>query len=155
MENKDFIKPTVESLLQDFPVKLEILVQWRDMDMAHHVNNVVYLKWFEYARVEYLMQLADYQSNLFGGVAMVIASQQCKYVFPVTFPDTVVAGIRITEVTEDRYTMECHMVSKKHQRLAAIASAVVVAFDLQKQQKTPLPTALKDKVLSLEQGKKD
>lgn len=151
---KEIIKPSVESLLADFPVILEIPVQWRDMDIAHHVNNVVYFKWFEYARVEYLVRLFGYDANSFGGVGMVIASQQCKYIYPVTFPDIVVAGIRITEVAEDRYTMECNMVSKRHQRLVAIASAVVVAFDLIKQQKTALPSALKEKVLALEQGKK-
>ena len=40
--------------LADFPVQIAIPVQWGDQDGFGHVNGVMYLKWFESARVAYL-----------------------------------------------------------------------------------------------------
>ena len=36
-----------------WPVTLEIPVQWGEMDAFGHVNNVVYLRWFESVRIAY------------------------------------------------------------------------------------------------------
>ena len=36
-----------------WPVTIELPVQWGDMDSFGHVNNVVYLRWFESARIAY------------------------------------------------------------------------------------------------------
>ena len=34
-----------------FPVVIELPVQWGEMDAFGHVNNVVYLRWFESGRI--------------------------------------------------------------------------------------------------------
>ena len=39
--------------LADFPIIERIPVAWGDMDAFQHVNNVVYLKWFETARIAF------------------------------------------------------------------------------------------------------
>ncbi len=44
-------------LLSEFPVVLEIPVAWGDMDAMLHVNNTVYLRWFECARMEYFSRI--------------------------------------------------------------------------------------------------
>ena len=40
--------------LKDYPVQIEIPVRWADMDAFQHVNNTIYLKWVECARIEYI-----------------------------------------------------------------------------------------------------
>ena len=41
----------IADLLADFPVTVEIPVAWGDMDAMGHVNNVVYFRYFETARI--------------------------------------------------------------------------------------------------------
>jgi acyl-CoA thioester hydrolase len=43
----------VEILLAGFPVIVEQAVVWGDMDSYRHVNNTVYFRYFENARLEY------------------------------------------------------------------------------------------------------
>src|SRR5258708_13223791 len=46
--SKDFVEP-----LAGFPVVLSLPIQWGDQDAFQHVNNTVYLRWFESARIKY------------------------------------------------------------------------------------------------------
>ena len=48
-------------LLAEFPVVLTVAVQWGDQDAMQHVNNVVYFRWCESARIAYFgrIGLAD------------------------------------------------------------------------------------------------
>ena len=41
------------ALLEGFPVHVRLPVQWGDQDAFGHVNNTVYLRWFETARIAY------------------------------------------------------------------------------------------------------
>ena len=44
-------------LLASFPVVFEQVVDWGDMDGFAHVNNVVYFRYFENVRIEYLQRI--------------------------------------------------------------------------------------------------
>ena len=39
--------------LEEYPVRVEIPVAWGEMDSLGHVNNIVYFRYFETARMEY------------------------------------------------------------------------------------------------------
>ncbi len=141
--------------LSEFPITLEIPVQWAEMDAAGHVNNVIYLKWFEAARVAYVDELeVDVIDNDFGA-GFILARQECKYLLPLTYPDTVVCGIRTEEILEDRMVMHCEIFSRRHERLAAVARATMVTFDYRQRRKVPVPAALRQKIRNLEKEKAD
>jgi acyl-CoA thioester hydrolase len=140
------------SELADFPVQTNITVQWGEMDAANHVNNVVYLRWFEHARVVYLDRL-NYPVVLEqeGLPGVILAKQDCKYLFPVRYPDTITMGIKVTEMGADRFVMHCKMYSQEHQRLVAIANATIVTYDYVKQSKAPVPESLRQGIQAIEQ----
>ncbi len=142
---------TVAEELSAFPVATAIPVQWGEMDAAGHVNNVVYLRWFEHARVAYLDEL-NYPVVLEqeGLPGVILAKQDCKYLFPVRYPDTVTMGIKVTGIEKDRFVMHCKMFSQEHQRLVAIANAVIVTYDYKKQRKAVIPARLRLGIQQLE-----
>lgn len=51
--------PAVKSLLAEFPAKIDIDIQWGEMDAFGHVNNIVYLRYVECSRIEYFRALGD------------------------------------------------------------------------------------------------
>ncbi len=144
---------TMQEELKAFPVQVRIDVQWGEMDLAGHVNNVIYLKWFEHARVAYLDRLS-YPIVIEPGredlPGVILAKQDCKYLLPMDYPDTVILGIKVTELQEDRFTMHCKMFSQRHERLAAIANAVMVTFDYRHRRKASLPQSLREGIERLE-----
>lgn len=139
-------------LLKKFPVTLQLPVQWGDMDAFQHVNNVRYLRWFESARVEYLNHLKTAHLSANTSVGFIVASLECKYLLPVTYPDTVELGVRIENIESNRFDMVCHMVSHRHQKLVAIAQSKIVVYDYISKYKINIPQDTIQEIRLLEQS---
>ena len=124
----------------DSYVTLELPVQWGNMDAAQHVNNTVYLRWMESARIEMFKKMygGDFK---YRKIVPILAWQDCKYIFPVTYPDTVVISLDIIELMEDRVLCEGKIYSKNHDRLAAISKTLLMAYDMEELKKHPFPEA--------------
>jgi acyl-CoA thioester hydrolase len=140
----------MEEELEGYAVQTELKVQWGDMDAARHVNNIVYLKWFETARVDYFDHLGQdvvFDDEMPG---FILAKQDIKYLFPVTYPDKVILAIRVSDLGEDRFEMSCKILSLRHQRLVAIARGTVVTYDYQAGTKVPIPEDLRERIIALE-----
>jgi acyl-CoA thioester hydrolase len=142
----------MEELLAEFPVVIELPVSWGEMDAFHHVNNIIYFRYFESCRMKYFEKI-DYASFIEKGIGMILASTSCKYRIPLTYPDTVSVGTRITKISYDRYWMSHRIVSHKHGKIAAEGEGVLVSFDYNENKKTVLPGEIKERILILENNK--
>jgi len=79
--------------LEKFPVVTTIKVRWGEMDAANHVNNVLYFRWSETARFDYFEKLNIPVVPDDKGVGLILGWQDCKYILPIVYPDTVHLGI--------------------------------------------------------------
>lgn len=142
--------PTSPDLLQAFPVVVEIDVAWGEMDAYQHVNNTIYFRYFESARIAYLdrIDFADHAKN--GGIGPILGHTQCKFLKPLTYPDRIFAGARTTEIRDDRYVMELQIYSENWQKLAAVGTADMVAFDYANNRKAALPAHIRANIEALE-----
>ncbi len=141
----------MQEQLKKYPVRIQIPVAWGDMDAAAHVNNTVYLKWGETARIAYF-EAAGIDIGFKSAAGPILAWQDCKYIFPMTFPDTAVVGIRCTEIQSDRLFFEAAMFTEKHGRIAAINKFCIVPYDFQKLVKVEIPEAWLRGIEGLEGG---
>ena len=122
----------------DFPFQQKYRVHWGDMDAAQHVNNLVYLRWAESGRIAFF-------ESIFGSVSFkdaigpILAWQDIKYIFAMTYPDHALVGVRVTELKEDRFFLETRIFSERHERLAAINSQSIMAYDYRSLKKAELP----------------
>ena len=87
--------------LQDYPVIYEQQVAWGDMDAFGHVNNVIYYRYIESARLCYLDKLNIFEQDIY----TIVASNQCKYIQPVLYPDRLKIGARVDEIRSSAFRM--------------------------------------------------
>ncbi len=142
----------MEELLASCPVVVEIRVAWGEMDALRHVNNIVYFRYFESARIAYFEKLRFWEFMNQTGVGPILASIQCRFKIPLTYPDTVSVGTRISRIERDRFAMEYRAVSHKSQAIAAEGESVVVSYNYRENKKTPLPEEMKQRILVLEES---
>lgn len=142
----------MKELLKDFSVIIEVPVSWGEMDAFSHVNNIVYFRYFESGRIKYFEEM-DYFKYIDQGIGPILASTSCRYRLPLTYPDTVSIGTRVTKLTEDRFWMQYHVISHKHKKLAAEGEGVIVSFDYKTNKKVALPVELREKIIVLENNK--
>lgn len=136
--------------LAQFPVVVEQDVAWGDMDAYAHVNNVVYFRYFENARIPWLDRVGWMKSREESGKGPIIASTSARYRRPVSYPDRLLVGVRAADVQADRVTIEYRLVSTTLNAIAADGQAVVVSYDYRAAAKCPIPDAVRAAILDLE-----
>lgn len=140
----------MKEILKEFPVVVEFPIAWGEMDAQNHVNNVVYFRYFENARIAYYDKVGIWQITKETGAGTVLASTQCRYRIPLTYPDTISVGAKVTKIEADRFTMEYCVVSQRLGKVAAEGKGVLVTYDFRANRKTPVPEKLKKSISSLE-----
>lgn len=140
-------------LLEGYPVVVRLPVQWGEMDAYDHVNNVVFFRQFESARVRYLVEcgfVASYEEDRVGAI---LHSTSCRFRRPLRYPDTVLVGARAEEVAEDRFVMGYRTVSLEQDAVAAEGTGTVVSYDYLEETKTPIPPDVRRGIRELEGGR--
>jgi acyl-CoA thioester hydrolase len=138
--------------LSGFPAVIDIPVAWGEMDALRHVNNIVYFRYFESARISYFEKLRFWEFMDQTGIGPILASIQCKFKIPLTYPDAVSVGTGIPKIEQDRFMMEYRAVSHKSHAIAAEGESVVVSYNYRENKKTPLPGEMKQRILTLEES---
>ena len=144
----------IAALLTDFPVTVEIPVAWGDMDAMGHVNNTVYFRYFETARIACFAELGlgrieGGDGALADGVGPILHSASCRFRIPLTFPDTVTVGARVGDIGDDRFAMRFRAVSHQHGAVAADGDSLIVTFAYATGTKAPVSDALRAQLVEL------
>jgi acyl-CoA thioester hydrolase len=139
-------------LLRAFPLVLEVPLAWGDMDAMRHVNNTVYFRWFESARIAYFHRAGFLEQMESHGIGPILASTRCKFRIPLTYPDTVRVGASAGELREDRFVMRYAVASRQHDKIAAEGEGLIVSYDYRRLRKAPLPDAVRRAIEKLEVG---
>ncbi|MDP5172815.1 MAG: thioesterase family protein [Bacteroidia bacterium] len=129
------IPPLPAQLTDSYSALISREVNWGDMDAANHVNNTIYIRWSESARIAF-WEAAELPMIPQSGP--VLSKVSAKYIFPVSFPDRVWMGTRMNSVDGEAFTFESLIVSERHQRVACLVTSTGVMFDYLKQQKLPI-----------------
>ena len=105
-------------VLPEFPVTISQPVQWGEQDGFGHINNMHFIRWFESARIAYLMK-CDVRLTT-EGVGPILASVSCNYRKQVKYPDTVIIGAKVTRIGRSSMTIEHQLWSEQQQAVAGI-----------------------------------
>lgn len=65
-----------------------IAIRWGDMDAMGHVNNTVYFRYMEQARIAWFESLVP-RADAWGEISIVIVNATCNFRRPINYPGTV------------------------------------------------------------------
>jgi acyl-CoA thioester hydrolase len=111
-------------------------IRWADMDTLGHVNNVVYFRYMEQARIEWLYSLAS-ASGYPKGQGPVIVNASCNFRVPLVYPGTV--EVRMWLGDPGRTSVGSFYEIWKDDRQYADGAAKIVWIDLATGRPAPLP----------------
>ena len=119
-----------------------IPVRWGDMDFYGHVNNTVYFRFFEQARVEWIEQM-DFPVGPLESAGAVIINASCTFLMPVNYPATVVIKVYGGEPGRSSVMTWYELFVEGDERLFAEGAAKVVWMDNRTNKSAPLPDRLR------------
>ena len=130
------------SVRGDYRAFMPIQTRWADNDLYGHVNNVVYYSWFDTAINGLLIERGVL--DIHGGpVIGLVVETQCNYFSPLTYPEAVVAGIRVAHVGSSSVRYEVALFpADAAQSCAAKGHFIHVYVDRAYRLPVPLPANL-------------
>jgi acyl-CoA thioester hydrolase len=153
-ENNPILMPTESPFwlphLAGFPVVVVQPVVWGDMDSYRHVNNVVYFRYFENVRLEYVRRLDWFAFEEQTGIGPILAATSARFRRALAYPDQIAIGARMSSMEEDRFFLEHLIISERLGEVATIGQGTVVTYDYRQQKKVPMPEEIKRRILTLE-----
>ncbi len=126
----------------EYPIRLD----WSEMDLFGHINNVAYFKYVQAARVNYLelagINTADPENKL----SFAVAASSCQFKKPLYFPGNIVVKTK-TDWIKNTSLQLTHTLLNEAGEVAAEAIDVIVLFDYATQTKVIISEAVKQKLV--------
>jgi acyl-CoA thioester hydrolase len=122
----------------DYPHFLSINTRWSDNDIYGHVNNVVYYSYFDTVVNEYLIRHGALDLEAGKTIGLVVETH-CNYFAPLTFPERIDAGLRVTRLGSTSVHYQVGIFSDGSDRPAAQGHFVHVYVDRDTRRPVPLP----------------
>ena len=116
---------------------LTIGTRWMDNDLYGHVNNVVYYSYFDTVINTWLIREAGLDIHAGRQIGLCVESH-CRYAAPLSFPDTVEAGLRVEKLGRSSVRYAIGLFAPSDEEPAAEGWFVHVFVERQTRRPTPL-----------------
>lgn len=119
-----------------------IPVRWGDMDFYGHVNNTVYFRYFEQARVEWI-ENAGFGVDPGCESGPVVINASCTFLLPVNYPATVVVKLYVGKPGRSSVMTWYELFVEGEDALYAEGASKVVWMDMRTGKSVPIPDGLR------------
>ncbi len=126
-----------------------IPIRWGDMDAMGHVNNTVYFRYMEQARISWFDALVP-EAEAWRSTAIVIANATCNYRRPMTYPGVVEVRLSIGAIGGSSVPTYYEMRVDADPAPYADGGAVVVFIGAQSQKPVRIPEEIRQRLERIE-----
>jgi len=138
-------------MLDDYTVKLPIRVRFRDTDMLGHVNNSVYLTYFEAGRIDYWIALAG--SAVLADLPFILARTEIDFLAEARAAEDLTLGIRAARLGNKSFDLEYLLVRDDDEVAVARGKSVQVMYDYASGATQPLSDEVRRRFVEFEDGR--
>jgi acyl-CoA thioester hydrolase len=136
-------------LTTPYPFELRLPVTFRDIDVLGHINNAVYVTWFEAARTAYIMELCALKR--LEDLPVILAETTIRYIAQGEFGETVVIGTGVSRWGTKSFDL-AYGISTTTGRVLATGRSVQVYYDYESRKTVPIPQQFRGVVADRQGG---
>jgi len=125
-----------------YPYWVSIPTRWMDGDPYGHVNNAQYYSFVDTAVTRMLIDKGVLRGTDSGSIGLCVESG-CRFLAPVSFPETIEAGVRVARVGNSSLRYEVGLFKAGAAQALAAAFFVHVFVDPHTRRPAPLSEAAK------------
>jgi acyl-CoA thioester hydrolase len=126
-----------------------IPIRWGDMDAMGHVNNTIYFRYMEQARISWFEQLIP-EDEVWQSTGIVIVNASCNYKRPITYPGTVEVRLLVGPPGGSSTPTFYELLVDADPVPYADGAAVVVFVDMKTQKPARIPEGIRQRLLESE-----
>ena len=135
--------------IEGFHYKTSIPIRFADIDAFGHVNNAIYLTYFEIARSVYWKEIIKWDWKSMG---IIIRKSEIEYLKPILLHDEIYAYVRTSRIGNSSFDVEYILVKKMNgkEEICTTGLTRCVTFDYNLSKSFPIPPYQKNKMKDFE-----
>jgi len=133
----------------NFPVKLSLRLDWSEMDMFGHINNVMFFKFIQASRVNYwenIKLMRDFKAQKIGPM---LVNTSCHFKKPLFYPGNITLQAKVEFIKNSSMGLHHHITNDKKE-LAAEAHDVIVLYNFAENKTVTIPDDLRKCIEDME-----
>jgi len=129
-------------------MKHSIRIDWADLDLFGHVNNVAFFKYMQAARVSFCEHVGLTSLNEPSRAGFMVASSQCRFKKPLHYPGEITVLVKVDWIKNTSFQLSYQLFNQQGD-LNAEGEDVLVVFDYAAKTKTTIPEAVREAMLAV------
>lgn len=121
---------------------LTLRIDWSELDVFGHVNNVMFMKYVQAARLHYVEEIGLMELYRSVHIGFMVAETTCRFKKPLHFPGMVNLLTKQVSTGNTSFVLE-HHVTNDDKETVAIATDALVVYDFTKHEKCLIPAAIR------------
>ena len=136
----------------DFNFFTSVPTRWGDADMLGHINNVIFVRYLESGRLDYLDRVLGLKFKQPMGQGILVVDMQISYLSQVYHPTNLEVATRVSRIGNTSFDVSANIYDD-HGQLVVTSKAVCVWFDFALGQKQLVPPVARQAISDCEQIK--
>ena len=124
---------------------LEIKIDWSELDLFGHVNNVMFFKYMQASRLHFCEKIGLTSLNEENKLSFMVASSHCDFKKPLYYPGTVTIVTTSVEFGNTSFVLQ-HTIVAQNGETVAEGIDTLVLYDYGSGKKVTLCEELKNKM---------
>lgn len=136
--------------LTDYKFRTPISIRFSDIDAVGHVNNAIYLTFFEDARFNYWKEAINWD---FANTGVILGRSEINYLKPVTLHDQIACYVRVVRIGNSSFDM-MHVlvrVTPNGEEICTTGKTVCVCYNYKAKQSVPIPDRERDRMIAYDE----
>ncbi len=134
----------------NYKFKTPIYIRFSDLDGFGHVNNAVYLTYFEIARTNYWRHIIEWDWN---ETNIILGKSEINYLKPLKLHDQIFCYVRTSRVGNSSFDVDYIIVKiteTGEEQICTTGQTVCIHYDYKNYRSMPIPETEKRKMMEFE-----
>jgi len=130
----------------DYKYKTPIHIRFSDIDAVGHVNNAIYLTYFENARFDYWRDVLNWN---FSENGIIVARTEVNYLKPVLLHDKLICYVRVVRIGNSSFDVMQVLakVTEKGEEICTTGKTVCISYDYTANKSVKIPSHARNRMI--------
>jgi acyl-CoA thioester hydrolase len=136
--------------LSDYKYKTPISIRFSDIDAVGHVNNAIYLTYFEVGRFGYWREVTNWNLRENG---VIVGRSEVNYLKPITLEDEIFCYVRVSRIGNSSFDVMHVLVrtTPNGEEICTTGKTVCISYDYKTNKSVPIPQAERQKMIDYDE----
>ncbi|MDX1719036.1 MAG: acyl-CoA thioesterase [Salegentibacter mishustinae] len=130
---------------ETYKLELQLRIDWSDLDMYKHVNNISFMRYMQSGRVNFWEASGIYEMYENSNMGTMLVSTHCDFKKSLYYPGKAIVKTKLDFIKNSSFGLK-HLILDEANEICAEGKDVVVCYDFEKDKTFRIPEDLREKL---------